>query len=119
MGRNLDVVIVDDEKQITDLLEAFILQVDSSMRINTFTDSVLAKDRIVNFPVDILITDYIMPKISGLQLLEFTPMHVIKILLSGHTFDMGEETLKKRNINFFTKPDGLIQIPEFIAGLSL
>lgn len=113
--RPLEVVIVDDEEQITDLLKTAVLFSSAASHIHTFNDSVAARDYIKENAVDLLITDYKMPKYNGLQLMESTPQAVKKILISGYVSEIAEERLQKLNAVFFEKPVPLKAITKIIS----
>jgi two-component system response regulator YesN len=115
MSRKLEVVLVDDEKQITELLKAFILYAAEETTIHTFNDSVVAKEFIANNSVDMLITDYKMPHVDGLQLMESAPHQLRKVLISGYVSDIAEEKLKKLNATFFEKPIPLRALAKIIS----
>jgi|WetSurMetagenome_2_1015567.scaffolds.fasta_scaffold00056_27 YesN/AraC family two-component response regulator len=115
MNRKLEVVVVDDEEQITELLRTFILCITKEIRIHTFNDSVDAKDYIARNPVDVLITDYKMPRLDGLQLMESAPTRVRKIMISGFVSEIAEEKLQKLNATFFEKPVPLRAVAKIIS----
>lgn len=114
MAANLEIVIVDDEAQITDLLKAFILHTAPGTSVRTFNDSSIARDFIACNHVDVLITDNWMPGLSGIQVLEAAPSNVTKIILSGRILDMGDETLKRLNATFLEKPIQLRALAKII-----
>lgn len=113
--RELEVVIVDDEEQITDLLKTAVMFSSAQSHIHTFNDSVAARDYLKDNMVDLLITDYKMPKYNGLQLMEFAPSTVKKILISGYVSEIAEERLQKLNAVFFEKPVPLKAISKIIT----
>jgi DNA-binding NtrC family response regulator len=113
--RELEVVIVDDEEQITDLLETAVKFSSAQSHIHTFNDSMQARDYIKENLVDLLITDYKMPKYNGLQLMESAPPAVKKILISGYVSEIAEEKLQKLNAVFFEKPVPLRAISKIIS----
>lgn len=115
MARKLEVVVVDDEEQITELLKTFILCIAQEIRIHTFNDSVAAKEYIAKNPVDVLITDYKMPRYDGLQLMEATPPPVRKVMISGYVSEIAEEKLQKLNATFFEKPVPLRALAKIIS----
>ncbi len=115
MNRKLEVVVVDDEEQITELLKTFILCIAQETRIHTFNDSIVAKDFIARNPVDILITDYKMPRFNGLQLMESVPPRVKKVMISGYLSEIAEEKLQKLNATFFEKPVPLRALAKIIS----
>ena len=116
MNRKLEVVVVDDEEQITELLKTFILLISQEIRIHLFNDSVDAKDYIAHNPVDVLITDYKMPRLDGLQLMESAPVRARKIMISGFVSEIAEEKLQKLNATFFEKPVPLRALAKTRAG---
>lgn len=103
-SKKLEVVIVDDEIQITDLLKTFFQCSAKNSNIHTFNDSEKALGYIKNNKIDVLITDYKMPKYNGVQLIEAVPSNVKKILISGYVSEIAEERLTKLNADFFEKP---------------
>ena len=104
MNRDLEVVVVDDEKPITEILSTFIPLVSRGVQIHTFNDSAVAKEFISHNLVDVLITDYKMPRVDGLQLVESAPAQVRKVIISGYVSDISEEKLQKLNATYFEKP---------------
>lgn len=104
MGRPLEIVVVDDEKQITELLRSFIGLASKNARVHTFNDATAAREFLLSNNVDMLITDYKMPVYDGLQLLSLVPPEVKKILISGYVSEIAEEKLQEMNALFFEKP---------------
>jgi two-component system response regulator YesN len=115
MARKLEVVVVDDEEQITELLKTFILYTDKEVQIHTFNDSMVAKDFIANHPVDMLITDYKMPRFNGLQLMESAPREIRKVIISGDESGIKRENLQELNATFFEKPLPLRALARIIS----
>ncbi len=115
MSHKLEVVVVDDEEQITELLKTFILIVGEDICVHTFTDSTVAKDFVLQNPVDVLITDYKMPRLDGMQLMESAPPEVKKIMISGYVSEIGEKKLQKLNAIYFEKPVPLRALAKVIS----
>jgi two-component system, response regulator YesN len=115
MNRKLEVVVVDDEVQITELLKTFLLYADREIKIHTFNDSMVAKDFISHNPVDMLITDYKMPGFNGLQLMESAPRQIRKIIISGDDSWINEQELRNLNATFFEKPISLRALTKIIS----
>jgi DNA-binding NtrC family response regulator len=80
------VVIVDDEDMVITSIRAF-LQLETEYNIAGFTSPEEAADHLRTNPVDVVVTDYLMPRMTGLQLLakakEFQP-EAARVLLTGH-----------------------------------
>jgi YesN/AraC family two-component response regulator len=75
----------------------------------------VAKEFIAHNPVDVLITDYKMPNVNGLQLMESAPLEMRKVIISGYVSDIAEEKLKKLNATFFGKPVPLRALGKIIS----
>lgn len=104
MGKRLEIVIVDDEVQITELLKTFVQCATTNSNIHTFNDSMEAKYFLSKHKIDVLITDYKMPKYNGIQLMEGLGPEVKKILISGYVTEIAEEKLQAMDAVFFEKP---------------
>ncbi|MCX7725627.1 MAG: response regulator [Chitinispirillaceae bacterium] len=104
MKKRLEIVIVDDEVQITELLKTFINCTFKNSNVYTFNNSVKARDFLLKNKIDVLITDYKMDKYNGIDLIETQPPSVEKILISGYVSEIAEERLKQLNATFFEKP---------------
>jgi DNA-binding NtrC family response regulator len=115
MNRDLEVVVVDDEEQITDLLATFIPLATKGVQVHPFNDSVVAKEFITRHLVDVLITDYKMPRLNGLQLMESAPLQVRKVMLSGYVSDISEDKLHKLNALYIEKPVPLRALAKVIT----
>jgi len=80
------VVIVDDEDMVVTSINAY-LQLETDYDVHGFTDPEEALRHIQGRPVDVIVTDYLMPKMNGMQLLgrakELQP-ETTRVLLTGH-----------------------------------
>jgi DNA-binding NtrC family response regulator len=80
------VLIVDDEEMVIASLKAF-LQLETDFNVQTFTDPEEAARFAERNLVDVAISDYLMPKMNGIQLLarlkELQP-EASRVLLTGH-----------------------------------
>ncbi|MDG5814942.1 response regulator [Chitinispirillales bacterium ANBcel5] len=104
MHRKLQVVVVDDETQITELLKTFIEISSDNIIVYTFNDPLKALQFIQNNKVDTLITDYMMPGIDGIELMEAVEPHIKKIIISGYVSELAEERIEKLEATVFEKP---------------
>jgi two-component system, response regulator YesN len=111
----LEVVVVDDEEQITELLKTFIHFSAKDAHVHTFNDSALARDFLMKNPADVVITDYKMPRYNGLEVLEAAPTKARKILISGYVSEIAEEKLNSINATFFEKPVPMKKIGKIIT----
>ena len=78
MGRPTDefrVLHVDDDAQLLKLSERFLTEADSRLAVETTTDPAEALDALDAEPYDAVISDYQMPEMNGLELLEAVRTH--------------------------------------------
>ena len=80
------IVIVDDEDMVITSLKAF-LALETEYNVQGFTDPVEAAKYLETHPADVVVSDYLMPKMNGIQLLarakELQP-EAARVLLTGH-----------------------------------
>lgn len=80
------ILIVDDEDMVITSIRAF-LQLETEYRITGITSPEDAVKFLETNPVDVVVSDYLMPKLTGLQLLakakELQP-EAGRVLLTGH-----------------------------------
>ena len=80
------VMIVDDEEMVLTSLNAY-LTLETEYHVESFTDPAAAAEHLNENLVDVVISDYLMPRMNGIQLLaqarERQP-EAARILLTGH-----------------------------------
>lgn len=80
------VTIVDDEDMVITSVRAF-LNLETEYTIHGFTDPEEAAKFLETNPVDVVVSDYLMPKLNGIQLLgkakQLQP-EAARVLLTGH-----------------------------------
>jgi DNA-binding NtrC family response regulator len=80
------VLLVDDEDMVITSIRAF-LQLETEYEIHGYTSPQEATRHLETNPVDVIVSDYLMPKMNGIQLLakakEFQP-EAARVLLTGH-----------------------------------
>ncbi len=85
-GHRPSVMIVDDEEMVITSIKAF-LQLETDFDIHGFTDPEEAARFAGNHPIDVAVSDYLMPNMNGIQLLsrvkELQP-EASRVLLTGH-----------------------------------
>jgi DNA-binding NtrC family response regulator len=81
------VMIVDDEEMVITSIRAF-LQLETDFHIHGFTDPEEAARFANGNPFDVAVSDYLMPRMNGIQLLarikELQP-EASRVLLTGHS----------------------------------
>ena len=113
--KNLKAVYIDDEPVNLMLVQAYGMEFN--LNIITFEDPQEGLDYILNNDIDILYTDYIMPKIDGIELIkEFRKINedipVVVITAIGDDQELKINALKVGATDFLTKP---IDMTEFKA----
>jgi len=89
-------------------------------RVRTFDDPETACDYVEQGgPLDVLLLDYLMPRLSGVQLLERIRQHLPRdarvVLVSGHTDLVQSLDLKSMGIAaFLPKPLDLLKLDEVL-----
>lgn len=85
-NRKATVVIVDDEEMVITSVRAYLL-LETEYDVHGFTEPEQAVRHLEKNPVDICVSDYLMPRMSGIQLLtkarELQP-EASRVLLTGH-----------------------------------
>jgi len=100
------IIVVDDEKSIRITFEEFLKNEGYEVSVASNVDEVMSL--IEKQDCDLIITDIIMPKISGMKLLEM--IHKIKpnvpvIIMTGEpTFDTAMASIKNNAYDYLLKP---------------
>ena len=85
-GAHASVLIVDDEEMVITSVKAF-LNLETEYLVSGYTDPEQALRHIESNPVDVVVSDYLMPKLNGIQLLgkakQLQP-EAARVLLTGH-----------------------------------
>jgi response regulator RpfG family c-di-GMP phosphodiesterase len=80
------IAIVDDEEMVLSSLRAF-LQLETSYDVRTFDSPKKALGNLKNGPLDLIVSDYLMPEMNGIEfLLAVKESHpfATRILLTGY-----------------------------------
>jgi len=91
------VLIVDDEKSFTELL-AQILNDNMTCAVESYNRPADALKAIQAGEVAVLVTDYYMPVMNGIELirnLQQCQPNVPAILITGHSLKFGEEEMRR------------------------
>ncbi len=111
------VLVVDDEKSIRISLREFLRNDGHEVWIAEDADRAMALFDTEDF--DVVVTDIIMPRITGVSLLkaikEKSP-HVQVILMTGEpTVETASEAVRARAFDYLSKPIGKEQILKIVA----
>jgi len=86
-GEAPSVIIVDDEEMVITSIRAF-LQLETDFDIRGFIDPEEAAEYGANHRVDVAISDYLMPRMNGIQFLlrmKAAQPETSRVLLTGHS----------------------------------
>jgi DNA-binding NtrC family response regulator len=86
MNQKASIVIVDDEEMVITSVRAY-LELETEFDVHGFTEPEQAVKHMENSLVDIAVSDYLMPRMSGIQFLtrakQIQP-EASRVLLTGH-----------------------------------
>ncbi len=105
----ISVVVIDDEPHVLEGLEDLIDWMAYKVTdIRFFSDVALAFDYIINTPVDIIITDVRMPRMTGITLIErvksYKPSIEIIVMSGYKEFDYVQQVMSLGARNYLVKP---------------
>lgn len=116
------ILIVDDEEDIRESLAALIESTLDGVAVRLAANGQDALELLKNTPVDLVVSDYKMPGMNGLELLSTigrASPHVPRILVTAFPdLDIAIRAINEAGIeNFFTKPFDPDQVINVIRAL--
>ena len=114
MDRNI--IIVDDDIVLAEIVKEMIVNINDKNNVRYFTDPRNALECIRQRDVHAIITDYSMPGMNGVELLERAPSVKTKIIMSGSFSGNPELENSCKDKGFFTlqKPFRWDQFRDFL-----
>ncbi|MHB8605756.1 MAG: response regulator [Thermoplasmatota archaeon] len=116
------VLLVDDEPDITDALRGLLERALPHVRVRTANDPVQGLDILRSEPVDVIISDYRMPRMTGVQFLA-EALHlrpdVPRVLLTAYPdLDVAMRSVNEARIEqLITKPVTPLALVEIVRDL--
>jgi DNA-binding NtrC family response regulator len=108
----IKVLIVDDDKSIAEVLEGLIS--NNERTVHVCHDGVSALERIEKHPYDLILSDLIMPKVGGLEILKYAKKinpEIIVVLLTGYaSLETAIEAIREGAYDYIRKPCKLEEI---------
>ena len=105
------ILIVEDEASIRRVLVKILSEEDKSHEIYEAEDGLIALNKIKKENFDLVLCDIKMPKMDGIEVLEFTKKikpEIPIIMISGHgDLDTAVESMKKGAYDYISKPPDL------------
>jgi DNA-binding NarL/FixJ family response regulator len=100
------ILVVDDERSIRNTLKAFIEE--EAHLVDTAENAVLAIDTLKKGPVDVVLADIIMPKLSGVDLLrkvrDVSPDTLVIMMTGRPTLENAADSLRHGAVDYLQKP---------------
>ena len=111
------ILVIDDDKDVCLVIKKILIR--DNYYVEAYTDSRNALERFKSHPFDLVITDLLMPGLTGwdvaLQVKENNPSIPV-LLITGTPVNYSEEELLKRGINgLISKPMHLQKFLEIVA----
>ena len=108
----IKVLIVDDDKSIAEVLEGLIS--NNERTVHVCHDGVGALEMIEKHPYDLILSDLIMPKVGGLEILKYAKKinpEIIVVLLTGYaSLETAIEAIREGAYDYIRKPCKLEEI---------
>ena len=108
----IKVLIVDDDKAIADVLEGLVTGKDRTVHV--CYDGVSALERIEKNHYDLILSDLIMPKVGGLDILKYAKKvnpEIIVIILTGYaSLETAITAIREGAYDYISKPCKLKEI---------
>lgn len=105
-GQSIQSLIVDDDKAIGEVLKELVSREHTS--VDVLTDGLEAVQFVKKQPVDIVITDLMMPGSSGFEVLrqaKITNPDVVVIIITGHaSLETAMEAVREGAYDYIKKP---------------
>lgn len=110
------IMIIDDEKVVGDMLRIHLAK--HGYQVETFLSAAPALARLAETPFDLVVTDFKMKGMDGMELLktvkaQYPDIHVIMITAFAH-LDTAIEAFRGQVHDFFPKP---FKIKELLASV--
>src|SRR4051812_9315231 len=104
--RKIKILIVDDEPAIREVLEMILQEWGYEVRLAS--DGAEAKEMVEAYDPDVVISDVVMPQLSGLDLLRClkagNPNRPVILVTAHASIDLAVESMKQGAQDFITKP---------------
>jgi two-component system NtrC family response regulator len=114
--QNYSILIIDDEQSQREQLSNFLTK--KGFDVKTAEDGLTGVEIFRNSRIDLVLTDYQMPDISGEEVLdkirEINPLTPIIIITAYGTIQNAVKLMQKKAFSYLTKPVDLLELLELI-----
>lgn len=105
------ILIIEDEPSIRRVLVKILAEEDKSHKIDEAENGIEAINKIKKDSYDLIISDIKMPKVDGIEVLDFSMKNIPEtpvIMISGHgDLELAVESMKKGAFDYISKPPDL------------
>jgi len=105
------ILIIEDEPSIRRVLVKILAEEDKSHKIDEAENGIEAINKIKKDSYDLIISDIKMPKVDGIEVLDFSVKNIPEtpvIMISGHgDLELAVESMKKGAFDYISKPPDL------------
>jgi DNA-binding NtrC family response regulator len=105
------ILIIEDEPSIRRVLVKILAEEDKSHKIDEAENGIDAINKIKKDSYDLIISDIKMPKVDGIEVLDFSVKNIPEtpvIMISGHgDLELAVESMKKGAFDYISKPPDL------------
>jgi CheY-like chemotaxis protein len=102
------VLIVDDEESILIVLKNSLTKLGPDYQVTTVTSGLVALDQLLARPFDLVVTDYSMTQMDGLELvaaIRYTQPDLPVIMMTAYATDTLEQEARRLQLyRYLTKP---------------
>jgi len=120
MTARLRILVLDDERIVCERVQAMLEKL--GFRVEAFTDSSRALDRIAVERFDVVITDLKMPGVGGIDVLSFVrqqhPATRVVVITGFATDESAQEALSRGAVDFIPKPFKLSHLRDLILRIA-
>lgn len=113
-SKNISVVIIDDEKDILDMIEKYLMR-EGNYSVRTYQNPISALSAIDN-RVDVILLDIMMPQMNGLDVLgEITKKEIkakVIMMTAYSTLDKVLQSHREGATNYVMKPFESLKVLE-------
>ncbi|HEY6972569.1 MAG TPA: sigma-54 dependent transcriptional regulator [Candidatus Angelobacter sp.] len=118
-GKSVSVVIIDDNPRSLEFVSEALAR--DNVRIFTASDPEEGIDLVYTHHPQVVVTDLVMPRMSGLDVLsrimEFDPAIDVILMTAHYTSDTAVEAIRKGAADYLNKPVSVTVLRERVGGL--
>ncbi len=116
MTGDYTILVIDDEQMQLSALSGFLKK--KKFKVIEMLSALEGLEKLKNNPVDLILTDFKMPEITGMQVLErakaINPDIDVVVMTAYGSIESAKEAIQKGATDYLTKPIDLLQLENII-----